>query len=91
MAATGMTLRNAAASSLVSVTLFGAATSASYAWSGLVDWPVFLALIAGGAIGALTGARLSPLLAERSGLARRLFAVMVIATAAYVAWRALSA
>lgn len=89
MAATGMTLRNAAASSLVSVTLFGAATSASYAWSGLVNWPVFLALIGGGALGALAGARLSPRLAERSVLARRLFALMVIATAAYVAWRAL--
>ncbi|HEY9233782.1 MAG TPA: sulfite exporter TauE/SafE family protein, partial [Phenylobacterium sp.] len=53
MAATGMTLANAAASSLVSVVLFGAATSASYAASGLVDWPVFAALIAGGAVGAL--------------------------------------
>jgi uncharacterized protein len=39
MAATGMTLANAAALSLVSVTLFGAATSASYAASGLVAWP----------------------------------------------------
>ena len=44
MAATGMTLANAAASSLVSVVLFGAATSASYAASGLVNWPVFAAL-----------------------------------------------
>jgi len=89
MAATGMTLRHAAASSLVSVTLFGAATSASYAWSGLVNWPVFLALIAGGALGALVGARLSSRLATRVTLARRLFAGMILATAAYVAWRSL--
>ena len=40
MAATGMTLANASASSLLSVALFGAATSTNYAVSGLVDWPV---------------------------------------------------
>ena len=91
MAATGMTLRHAAATSLVSVTLFGAATSASYAWSGLVDWPVFAALIAGGALGAVAGARLSRLLKERALPARRAFAAMVVTTAAYVAWRALAA
>jgi uncharacterized membrane protein YfcA len=89
MAATGMTLRHAAASSLVSVALFGAATSASYAWSGLVNWPVFLALIAGGVLGALAGAHLSSHLATRVTLARRLFAGMILATAVYVAWRAL--
>jgi uncharacterized membrane protein YfcA len=88
MAATGMTLTHAAASSLVSVALFGAATSLSYAASGLVDWPIFAALVAGGAMGALGGMRLAPVLAGRTGLARRLFAAMVLATAAYVAWRA---
>ena len=91
MAATGMTLRHAAASSLVSVALFGAATSLSYAWSGLVNWPVFAALIAGGALGAIAGVRLSPYLAARTMLARRGFAAMVIATAAYVAWRTFGA
>ena len=89
MAATGMTLANAAASSLVSVVLFGAATSASYAVSGLVDWPVFLAVIAGGAFGALGGIPVARALSSRADLARRLFAAMVLATAAYVAWRAL--
>jgi uncharacterized membrane protein YfcA len=88
MTATGMTLAHAAASSLVSVVLFGAATSASYAASGLVDWPVFLALVAGGAVGALVGVPAAKRLAARAQLARRGFALMVIATAAYVAWRA---
>jgi len=87
MAATGMTLAHAAASSLVSVALFGAATSASYAVSGLVDWPVFLALVAGGGIGVLGSGPVSRALADRAGLARRIFALLVIATAAYVAWR----
>jgi hypothetical protein len=38
MLATGMTMANATASSLLSVALFGAATSGNYALSGLVDW-----------------------------------------------------
>jgi uncharacterized membrane protein YfcA len=84
MAATGMTLGHAAASSLVSVVLFGAATSASYAVAGLVDWPVFAALVAGGAVGALAGGPVTHALAARAGLARRLFALMVLATAAFV-------
>ena len=88
MAATGMTLANAAASSLVSVVLFGVATSASYAASGLVDWPVFGALVLGGLAGAVGGAPLSRRLAGHAPVARRVFAIMVIATAAYVAWRA---
>lgn len=91
MAATGMTLAHAAASSLVSVALFGAATSASYAASGLVDWPLFAALVLGGAGGTRLGALLAPRLASSAGLARRVFAAMIIATAAYVAWRALTA
>jgi uncharacterized membrane protein YfcA len=89
MAATGMTLANAAASSLVSVLLFGAATSASYAVSGLVDWAVFLALITGGGVGALAGIPVARALAGRAGAARVAFAVMVLVTAAYVAFRSL--
>ena len=38
MAATGMPIASAIGTSLVSVTAFGAATAASYAVSGLVDW-----------------------------------------------------
>lgn len=88
MAATGMTLANAAASSLVSVSLFGAATSVSYAASGLVDGSLLMALVAGGAVGVVAGARLAPRLAAHALLARRLFAAMVVATAVYVFWRA---
>lgn len=90
MAATGMTLAHAAASSLVSVALFGAATSASYAFSGLIDWPVFAALVAGGAVGVIAAGPVGRVLASRADLARRTFAVMVIAVAGYVAWRSLS-
>jgi uncharacterized membrane protein YfcA len=89
MAATGMTMANATASSLVSVVLFGAATSGSYALSGLVDWPVLACVVAGGAVGAVAGVPLGKAICARADLARRIFAVMVLATSAYVAWRAL--
>lgn len=89
MASTGMTLAHAAASSLVSVALFGAATSASYTASGLIDWPVFAALVVGGAAGTVAGGPVAFRLAGQADLARRVFALMVVATAGYMAWRAL--
>ncbi|PIB92824.1 sulfite exporter TauE/SafE family protein [Caulobacter sp. FWC2] len=88
MAATGMTLANAAASSLVSVVLFGAATSVSYAAGGFVNVPVLGALVVGGVAGAIAGMPLAKALAGHADAARRVFAVMVLATAAYVGWRA---
>jgi hypothetical protein len=90
MAATGMTLSNAAASSLLSVSLFGAATSANYAVSGLVDWTVAGLFVAGGVAGGWAGLRSARLLAGHALAARRLFAGLVLVVAAYVAWRSLS-
>lgn len=84
MAATGMTLANAAASSLASVALFGAATSASYAWSGLVDWRLVAALVAGGALGTAAALPVANRLAKRADIARRLFAAMIGAVAVYI-------
>jgi uncharacterized protein len=84
MASTGMTLANAAASSLVSVTLFGAATSVSYAASGQVNWPVFAALVAGGLAGSAIGLPLSRWLASRVRVARFVFAGLVVAVAGYI-------
>lgn len=87
MAATGMTLANAGASSLVSVALFGAATSASYALSGKVIWPLFGALVVGGAIGTLAALPLARRLDSRARLGRSLFAALVIAVALYILLR----
>ena len=89
MASTGMTLAHAAASSLVSVGLFAAATSASYAVSGLVNWAVFAALVLGGGLGVLAAGPAVRLAAYHALGARRGFAAMVLLTAAYVGWRAL--
>jgi uncharacterized protein len=91
MFATGMNMACATASSLVSVALFGAATSANYAVSGLVDWRLVGLLLAGGAAGGAVGLAAAQRLAERAELARRLFAIMVLIVAAYVAWRAIGA
>lgn len=91
MAATGMPLAFASASSLVSVAVFGLSTAASYALSGWVDWPLAGLLIAGGVVGGLAGLAVARKLAARALLARRLFAGFVLAVAFYVAWRTLSA
>jgi uncharacterized protein len=90
MAATGMTLANASASSLVSVALFGSATSLNFARSGLVDWPVAGLFILGGLVGGILGVRAAGRLASHALVARRLFAGLVLLVAAYVAWRAVA-
>ena len=88
MLAVGMTMTNATASSLVSVTIFGAATSANYAISGMVDYSLILLLLAGGALGGVIGILLSKWFADRLRAARVAFAVMIIAVAGFVAWQA---
>ena len=87
MLATGMTMANATASSLLSVALFGAATSANYALSGQVDWPLAGLLLLGGAGGGLAGLTAAKHLAAHASLARMLFAGLILVVAAYVAWR----
>lgn len=84
MASTGMTLANAAASSLVSVTLFGGATSVSYAATGQIAWPLFGALVAGGAAGAALGLPISRWMATRVRVARLGFALLVVIVAVYI-------
>jgi hypothetical protein len=90
MLASGMTLANAAASSLVSVALFGGTTSANYAISGLVDWRLVLCLVAGGILGIAPGLWAAIHLVNRVRLARTSFAIVVLAVAVYIAYRALA-
>jgi uncharacterized membrane protein YfcA len=89
MLATGMTMANATASSLLSVALFGAATSFNYALTGQVDWPLAGLLLVGGAVGGAAGLFAAKGLAGHARLARSLFAGMIILVAIYVAWRSL--
>ncbi len=88
MLASGMPLANAAASSLVSVAIFGSATSANYALSGLVDARLLGLLLVGGLAGGVLGIWVARLLAKRALLARRLFAVLILIVAVYVGWQA---
>lgn len=87
MAATGMTLANASASSLVSVTLFGSATSATYALHGQLLWPLFLALVAGGALGTAIAMPILRRIEGRAMLLRYGFAALVIAVGIYILLR----
>ncbi|MEE7456041.1 hypothetical protein MPAR168_13245 [Methylorubrum populi] len=68
VAATGMPLVSAVGCSLVVITAFGLTTGFSYALSQLVDWPLVLAFVAGGAGGGLAGLRLRSACAARKGL-----------------------
>nr|WP_233355802.1 sulfite exporter TauE/SafE family protein [Henriciella litoralis] len=89
--ATGMTMAAATASSLVSVALFGTATSANYALDGLIDLRLALLLVVGGLIGGIAGQYIAKLLVPRAQVARRLFAGFIILVALYVAWNAIMA
>lgn len=85
--ATAMPLINAIGSSLVSVTAFGLTTAASYAWSGLVDWPLAGLFVIGGALGGLFGTRLARHLAGHKNALTRAFSGIVIAVGLYVVVR----
>jgi hypothetical protein len=92
MGATAMPLINAIGSSLVSVTAFGLTTAASYAWSGLIDWPLAFLFIVGGALGGLLGIRLAHHLAAGYKHALTLtFSGIVIAVGLYVIARSILA
>lgn len=91
VASTGMPILNAIGSSLVAVTAFGLTTALSYAFSGLVDWPLAAVFIGGGALGGLVGARVAGVLSIRKGALNTAFAGLIIAVAVYMAARTASA
>jgi uncharacterized membrane protein YfcA len=87
MLAVRMDLKEATSASLIAVSAFALASASSYAWSGLVDWPVAGLLIAGGAAGAFLGTRLNTLLAGRKRLLTAVFAWIVVCAGLYVSVR----
>lgn len=88
--ATNMVMLHAVGSSLVAVTAFGAATAASYAFSGLIEWRVAGFFIAGGLVGGFLGLRVGAALARRKNVLTRIFAAFIFMTAAYIAVKALA-
>src|SRR3546814_6782032 len=81
MASTGMTLANAIASSLLSVALFGSATSISYAVSNQIDWNLFGALVTGGLAGAPLGIPMTKWFERRIRVGRSVFSVIILVVA----------
>lgn len=90
MLGSGMPMIYAVGSSLFSVAAFGFTTAANYAWSGMIDWPVALVFIVGGAAGGSVGVRLATHLAVRRQALTKVFALLVLVVALYVAARSLS-
>ncbi|MCY7271450.1 MAG: sulfite exporter TauE/SafE family protein [Sphingomonas bacterium] len=86
--ATAMPMTTAVGTSLLAVTAFGLSTAASYALSGLIDWPIVGLLMIGGVAGAVAGIALGRKLAGTKRLLETAFGAMVIAVGVYVAWQA---
>ncbi len=91
MLATSMPLPMAIGTSLVAVSAFGAATAASYAVSGLIDWTLAGLFILGGALGGLVGSRLGQRLAGHKRALTITFAGLMILVGLYVVARGLPA
>jgi uncharacterized membrane protein YfcA len=89
IAATGMPLINAIGSSLFAVAAFGLTTAASYALSGLVDWPLAGLFILGGALGGLLGIQLARRLSTHKHALTRIFSGIVTGVGIYVVVRGL--
>lgn len=87
IAATGMPMIYAVGSSLFGVTAFGLTTAFNYALSGLVDWALAFAFIAGGFAGSLFGTRLARQLTQSKDRLTAVFAGLIFVVAAYMLWK----
>lgn len=90
MAAAGMGLATAQATSLLSVAAFGATTAGNYALSGWVDPALVAAMAVGGIAGTFAGLPVATRLGANAALGRKLFAGLVLIVAVYVAAKALA-
>lgn len=82
--ATDMPLVYAVSSSLVAVLAFGLTTATSYAFSGLVDWPLTAVFIAGGLVGGFAGVKSAHLLADKRTLLNDAFVGVISCVAIYM-------
>lgn len=86
IASTGMPTINAIGSSLVAISAFGLTTAANYSFSGLVDWPLALVFIAGGAFGTMVGSKAAHVLSRHRSVLTIMFAGLVFVVAIGLAW-----
>ena len=89
MLATGMPLVYAGATSLVAVFAFGATTAGNYALSGLVDWPLAILFILGGAAGGGLGTIVGKWLGQSKNALRYVFSAVVLGVGIWIVWRGL--
>ena len=85
MAFVGLTIVEVAATQMLPFIALAIASSLLFAWNGLIDFRVGLVLMAGGTVGGHLGARFAVRYGER--WVRRLFVVMVVASAAMLVLR----
>ncbi len=90
MMATGMPIRNAIATSLVAITVFGAAAATNYAAAGEVDWRMVGFFVLGGIAGGVVGTLLGTRLGQQKNQLRMIFAFLVIAAGGYVVFKSLA-
>jgi len=81
----GLTIVQVAATQMLPFITLATVSSILFAWNGLIDFRVGLVLMAGGALGGHLGARFAVRHGER--WVRRLFVVMVLASATMLALR----
>jgi hypothetical protein len=84
MLGSGMPILNAVGSSLFSVGAFGLTTGINYAASGLVNWPVGLEFIAGGALGGILGTRTAVKLSTHKQVLTYIFSAILFSVATYM-------
>ncbi|MBI2717307.1 MAG: sulfite exporter TauE/SafE family protein [Rhizobiales bacterium] len=84
MLATGMPIAYAIGTSLVAVSVFGAATASNYALAGLVDLRVAGFFILGGLLGGLAGTMAGGQLSKSKALLTMVFAGFVVLIGVYV-------
>jgi uncharacterized membrane protein YfcA len=89
IASAGMPILNAVGTSLVAVTAFGLTTAFNYALSGLVDWPLAMLFLIGGAAGSMAGTIGARHLAARRGQLTTVFAGVIFLVALYMLARSL--
>jgi uncharacterized membrane protein YfcA len=84
VASTGMPILKAIGCARGAGTAIGLTTALSYAFSGLVDWPLAAVFIGGGVLGGIAGARTAGLLAGEKGVLNTAFAALVVIVAIYM-------
>jgi uncharacterized membrane protein YfcA len=84
IASTGMPIINAVGSSLVAVAAFGLTTALSYAFSGLVSWPLAAVFIGGGIGGGQAGCFAARRLSDSKGALKLAFATLIFVVAIYM-------